>query len=1376
MLKAWLYSYIMSGMEQPPTFSLNMSDGNEEKFALWKQRMGIYSLTTGKTGEALVPFILRALDDEALKAYNSFQLTPEQAKVPENIYKKFEELLNISKPNFRAARLDYFYLRQKDTETMDSFYIRCREKARACDFEGQEEKEFFLILLLASTPIAEFQKWLLSQPKTVTLPTVFEEGRKYESQMNNLKHIKERENLQSTSSEGATLHAISQKSKETCCFNCGRSHPKKKEDCPARDSTCRFCDRVGHWERMCFAKKKRESERRKNEGNLTNTSTKKKTSFNEIEQRQEEDYQYDTMTISSVAQQERTEVFTNIRFWLPDKDQNNGIRKNIRRHIKCKVDTGAQGNTMPLRIYKQLYPEDMGTDGLPSKKTRVEAKGIKLRAYNGTDIPCYGQVKLLCNQTDNRTLQTFFVVDVEGPAIAGLPTLEQLGLVTLNCCPIKKMEQIKHVEDLKQRYPELFDKIGNLKGEKARLYLKDDAAPVIDPPRKYAIHLKDQIKMELEKMQQQGVIRPVTEHSDWCCSLTTAQKADGSIRVCLDPRNLNKNLRRCPHKQATVEEITHLFNGTKYFSKLDAYKGYWGVELCEEDQLLTTFRTPFGRYCYQRLPFGLCVSQDLFQQRIDRVIERCEGVAAIADDIVVYGKTEEQHDRNLINLMEIARTSGLTFNSNKCHIKKMEIDFFGQVYTTEGIRPDPRKVEDVQAMPSPRAKTELQQFLGAIGYLSPFIKGLSATAEPIRQLLQKDTPFEWHEDHEHIYNQLKTQISKEALLRYYDVAAPTYLMVDASARGLGAAILQATKDDDGRYSQPIHPVAYASKAMTPGEKNLANIEREMLAVRFGIKRFHTYLCNRRFTVLSDHRPLEMIVRKPLHNAPPRLQSLLLEVQGYDFDIKYTPGAEVSVADALSRLPNPNKTENMRPDIKVTFLKFSETKITSIQEETMRDPILNALKEVIHQGWPATVQELASDLRIFWTYRDELTVEDGLIMKGERIFIPASLRRGILENLHTGHFGISKTQLRARRDVYWPKINQEIEEMCQQCNQCQKFQKSQSKEPLIPTEAPSRPWQVIGIDLFQVHQTQYVMIADYYTKYPVVEELPSPCGSATLTGIVKRYCAIFGKPDIIRSDNGPHFTGHPFTTFTNDWDIEHKTSSPNYARSNGFVERMIGTAKPILTKAIAKMEDIDLALLRWRTTPISNKLSSPAELLFDRRVKDTLPAKQLYQSPKKEDTREELQRRQQKEKEHHDDQARELPPLYPGQEVTIRSPLNNQWEAAQVVERASEPRSYIVSRGGRLIRRNRRDIRSRNVRENIEEPVGVFVPTSALVHQPPVMPQPVVPQTVVPVNPTRTESQSVVSQPPVPVPEPDSAPPGYITSRGRRTKPPEKLDL
>jgi transposase InsO family protein len=857
-------------------------------------------------------------------------------------------------------------------------------------------------------------------------------------------------------------------------------------------------------------------------------------------------------------------------------------------------------------------------------------------------------------------------------------------------------QKISSIESLKTQFPDQFDKIGNLEGE-AVLHLKDDAIPSIDAPRKCSIHLKDKLKKELDMMEEQKIIEKITHHTDWCSSITTTVKKNGDLRVCLDPKRLNQNLKRCPHKIPTVEELNPAFANAKFFSQLDAKSGYWSVHLAEESRDLTTFRTPFSRYRFLRLPFGLSVSQDIFQQHMDRIIAQVPGCVGIADDIAVFGATEAEHDANLIKLMETAKSEGLVFNSKKCLIKTKEIKFFGSIYTTTGIKPDPSKVEDIHAMPTPESKEDLQRFMGLMTYLSEYIPNFSSKSAPLRDLLKKGTPYIWQEDHQHCFEEVKKLVTADSCIQYFDPKKPTVLEVDASLKGLGACLLQHGK-----------VVASASKSLTQAQSDYSNIERETLALAYGVTRFHMFLFGKEFTVESDHKPLEMIVRKPLNSAPPRLRKILTKVQGYTFDLKYKPGSQMVLSDTLSRLPNPKKINDVPLDILVEsmdledsehtqhmdLVNFGQSKRESLQKETSSDPVLRGLSQIIQEGWPDAIKELPKDMRPYWSYRDELGVANGVIFKGRQVLIPEVLRSDILEQLHHGHFGIEKTRRLARESVYWPKINQDIEQLTKKCETCQAHQPSHQKEPLEPHDIPTTPWTKLATDLFQLDGDDYLLMTDYHSKYPVLTKMTST-KSEMVAKAVSATFSLFGPPAIIVSDNGPQYVGKPFQDMCQRWSIDHHTtSSPRYPRSNGLIERTVRSIKALIKKCKATGQDIQIAMLHYRATPIDSNLPSPAEIMMGRPVRTTIPS---YHHPsslqKNSDTFENLQSKKDKMKQDHDKHAGpELAPLYKGQRVRVQNQVNKMWEPAEVTKVCAEPRSYeVTTPNGTMLRRNRSHI-------------------------------------------------------------------------------------
>lgn len=436
--------------------------------------------------------------------------------------------------------------------------------------------------------------------------------------------------------------------------------------------------------------------------------------------------------------------------------------------------------------------------------------------------------------------------------------------------------------------------------------------------------------------------------------------------------------------------------------------------------------------------------------------------------------------------------------------------------------------------------------------------------------MKKDTPFLWHNDHRAAFTAIKQAISAESCLQYYNPNLPTVVEVDASQKGLGACLLQNDR-----------PIAFASKSLSPAEANYSNIERKTLALVYGITRFHTYLFGNDFKVHTDHKQLENILKKPLANALPRLQRLLIKVQGYKCDVIYKPGSTMILSDTLSRLPNTQECENVPVDlhveelllskedesiqVRMDLINFGTNKQEVLRRETERDPTLRALIQVINEGWPDTIKELPQDLRPYWSFREQLGISAGVIFKGRQVIIPKPLQSDILSQLHTGHLGIEKTRRLSRESVYWQHINKDIDQLIKSCDICQTSQPQQENEPLIPHEIPSTPWTKTATDLYQIGKDDFLLITDYHSKYPVVYKLPNT-SSFTVAKLTAETFSLFRPPKEIISDNGPQFTGQPYKDMCYKWVITHNPSSPRYSKSNGLVERMVRTVKNLIKKS------------------------------------------------------------------------------------------------------------------------------------------------------------------------------------------------------------------
>ena len=317
------------------------------------------------------------------------------------------------------------------------------------------------------------------------------------------------------------------------------------------------------------------------------------------------------------------------------------------------------------------------------------------------------------------------------------------------------------------------------------------------------------------------------------------------------------------------------------------------------------------------------MAQDIFQMRMDQITERLPGIIAIHNDICVFGKTQEQHDKHLLQLLKTASAKGIVFDSRQCQISKPQITFFG----TKEMKPDPIKTQTLQDLPIPETQKQLQSFLGLVNYLQPFLPDIAANTNFLREQVSK---WVWTPSTDSAFQQLKQWICKTLLkttLAYYDRSQPLSIQTDASEYGLGTALLQNNR-----------PTAFASKTLTDMETRYANIEYKCLSVVFGLETFHTYIYGRHITVFNDYKPLEMITKKPIHAAPPRLQRMLLQLQKYDYMLIYKPGKEMTLADRLSRFPSNKENKLIELHQNIQHLTFTSDRINIIRGSIERDPI------------------------------------------------------------------------------------------------------------------------------------------------------------------------------------------------------------------------------------------------------------------------------------------------------------------------------------------------------------------------------------------------------------------------------------------------------
>lgn len=918
----------------------------------------------------------------------------------------------------------------------------------------------------------------------------------------------------------------------------------------------------------------------------------------------------------------------------------------------------------------------------------ISKSNVKLTNYSNDNIPVVGTCKLNCKVKNQDYCLDFVVVGTDSPALIGLNSCIMLNL-------IKKIDFISENILVKQ-YSNVFKGIGCIQGQ-YNIKLKENAQPVIHAARKIPFPLIDKFKKTLYSLENDKIICKVSYPTEWVNPIVLVVKKDQSLRICLDPSDLNKNIRREHFALPTFDEISAKLSGAKIFSTLDAMSGFWQVELDKNSSDLCTFATPFGRYKFLRLPFGLSCAPEVFHKKFKEIFD-LPGVEIYLDDILIWGTTKAQHDERLKNVLEIAMKNNIKFNQNKCKIGLSKIVYMGHEISESGFRADDSKVKAIADMPIPKNKEDLQRFLGMVTYVGKFISHLSTITAPLRELLKKNIAWVWENRHDDAFNVLKQQLIKHPILQFYDPTVPITISADSSKNGVGAVLLQ-----NGL------PCMYASKSLCNFQLNWAQIEKELFSLVFACERFHQYIFGKRFTMETDQKALTQLFKKPLYKCPPRLQRMFIRLQRYDINLIYKPGKELIFADTLSRayLSNDSQTDDCIEDeieTQICLLRYSlnatDEKISEIQFYTAHDKESAILLDYTKNGWPKTYKQVSSLVKIYFKFKNEITEANGLLYKNRKLIVPPSLRKDILDKIHYSHLGIIKCKNLAREYFFWPNISRDIENLISGCLTCRTFEKNKRNEPMLPHELPNLPWEKVACDLFYLDSEVFLLVVDYFSKYIELAKLVDGESSNEVILHLKSIFARHGIPKCVISDGGPQFNCIYFMQFSKSWNFNHTMSSPLYPQSNGLVERHVQTLKDMLYKAKYDNKDLYLTLLSYRNTPIDGNLDSPAQILMNRRLRGILPIeKALFKPVKCENSRvkELLRQRQVMQKQNYDRKCTvQSNKFIRNQPILYKKKLSDKkWQKGYIKNKnQSRPRSFdIKTHNNRVLCRNTKFIKN-----------------------------------------------------------------------------------
>ncbi|XP_056132822.1 uncharacterized protein K02A2.6-like, partial [Lampris incognitus] len=664
----------------------------------------------------------------------------------------------------------------------------------------------------------------------------------------------------------------------------------------------------------------------------------------------------------------------------------------------------------------------------------------------------------------------------------------------------------------------------------------------------------------LTRLTDLGMISPV-EHSDWATPVVPVNKKDGTVRLCGDFKvTLNQALCVDKYPIPRIEDLFSSLAGGQRFSKPDLSNAYLQMEVVEESRKLLTIFTQKGLFCYNRLPFGIASAPALFQKAMDQVLVGLPFTHCYLDDILVSGPDEETHLKALDDVLTRLEEYGLHVKKDKCMFVQKSVEYLGHIIDAAGLQKSPEKERAVVEAPAPTNVSQLRSLLGMINYYGRFIPDLATNLQPLNALLHKGKKWQWTTACEAAFRKVKELMVSQKVLTHYNPELPLHLACDASPYGVGAVLSHVIPDGVEK------PITYATRTLSKAEQNYAQIEREALGIVFGIRKFHQYLYGNKFTLLTDHRPLTSIL-SPVRSTPlmaaARMQRWALLLSAHDYIIEYHKASAHTNADGLSRLPLPDTHDDKIDTVDVFYMSQLDTlpiSTTDIRNNTRSDPTLSRVLEMVTIGHFPNTKNTDTELSVFLTHQNDLTIQQGCLMWGTRVVVPPKLRPRVLNELHTAHPGVVRMKRLARSYVWWPGIDSQIELQAKSCHSCQRSQKEPSLAPLHPWMWPSGPWERIHVDFagpFEGHM--YLVVVDAHSKWPEVQIMDSTTASKTIT-VLRGLFSRHGLPHILVSDNGPQFCSEEFTTFLKANGVKHIRSAPYHPATNGLAERFVQTFK------------------------------------------------------------------------------------------------------------------------------------------------------------------------------------------------------------------------
>lgn len=721
-----------------------------------------------------------------------------------------------------------------------------------------------------------------------------------------------------------------------------------------------------------------------------------------------------------------------------------------------------------------------------------------------------------------------------------------------------------------------------------------DYTPIQTRPFPIPVALRETVRAQIEELQRAGILEK--SNSSYAFPLILVRKKTlNDWRLVIDYRKLNLVTISSTYKLPLISDILNSLRGANYFSNLDMNSSFHQIKLREEDRHLTAFSSPYGNFQYRHLSFGLKNSPQIFQQIADTMLNglQPENISAYIDDVIVPSESLDDSLRKLRLVFERFRQYELTLNPKKCRFLQTQVQFLGHIVDKDSIRPIPDNLNTIQHFPIPKSLKSLRRFIGVANYYKSFIEHFSEIIYPLTELTKKKIKFKWTSEAQKAFETIKSKLLSDVRLTHPNFNQPFYLNTDASKIAVGGALLQ--RDEKGL----LRPISYFSRKLKPHEQKWPAIQLETYAILLAIRHYKTYLFGRKFTILSDCKSLNYLIK--LESPANRLSRWLLELSNYDFTFEHIKGSENFLCDLLSR-DVIDSINTVRTDVPSRD-KFVEEQRKDISLRRIIDYLENKAQS------PETFPDnyfMDNGLLKRISYRQKRSAREDYI---EQIVVPSSLVPYVLEGSETVHYAFYKMYRSIKDKFFWRNMYIDIKNFAASCTKCiEKRGFKITKSPLHSLEIPSQPMELLSLDILgplpmSDSGNRYVLGAiDHFSKYCMLFPL-SDITAKTIASKLIEIIQIFGIPHSILTDLGTNFQSQLFKELANKLQINKLKTTAYRPSTNSQSERINTKIKESLACLSQTASDWDTYVgyynFIYNNSYHDSTLEKPSYIMFNR---------------------------------------------------------------------------------------------------------------------------------------------------------------------------------